>query len=75
MSEYVTKLKIGFVIIASSFFLTSCTIPMYERTVVKTYDGDGKLQSAVVTEHVIQNDPVSKPLLPVLEHQTYQKQP
>lgn len=52
-----------------------CTVPCYERTVVKTYDGRGVLESAVVTEHVRQVDPSARPLLKAIEDQTYQKQP
>jgi hypothetical protein len=55
--------------------LVGCTVPCYERTVVKTYDGQGVLQSAVVAEHVRQIDPNARPLLKAIEDQTYQKQP
>ncbi len=54
---------------------SGCTVPCYERTVTKTYDGQGVLQSSVVTEHVRQVDPNARPLLKVIEDQTYQKQP
>jgi hypothetical protein len=55
--------------------LCGCTAPCYERTVVKTYDGRGNLQSSVVTERVSQRDPYEHPLLDVLKDQAYQKQP
>ena len=69
------KNLLGFIAIVGCGLLSGCTIPSYERTVVKTYDGQGNLQSSVVTEHVRQIDPHSRPLLPALENQTYQKQP
>lgn len=61
--------------LAALTFAGGCTVPCYERTVVKTYDGQGVLQSAVVTEHVRQVDPSARPLLKVIDDQTYQKQP
>lgn len=61
--------------IIGTVMMSGCTVPSYERTVVKTYDGDGKLLSSIVTEHVRQMDPNARPLLPALEQQTYQKQP
>jgi hypothetical protein len=61
--------------LAALLLCGGCTVPLYERTVVKTYDGNGVLQSAVVTERVTQPDPNGRPLLDVLETQTYQKQP
>lgn len=62
-----------FVLIAGCGLLSGCTIPYYERTVTKTYDAQGKLQSTVVAENVRQSDTQSRPLLPVIKQQTYQK--
>jgi len=56
-----------------SLAFTGCTIPHYSRTVERSYDANGKLTGTVVKENVSQIDPTSKPLLNVLENQTYQK--
>ncbi len=61
--------------VIGSGLLAGCTFPIYERSVARTYDAQGNLQSSVVTESVRQADPNSHPLLPVLESQTYQKRP
>ena len=53
--------------------LTGCTLPDYERTAVREYDGEGNLTKTTITEHVIQRDPASRPLLHVLKDQTYKK--
>ena len=61
-------LMIGFLIIS-----TGCTIPHYSRTVSRSYDASGRLTGTVVTEGVDQTDVNSKPVLNVLENQTYKK--
>jgi len=36
---------IATMMIIGAVIMSGCTVPSYERTVVKTYDGDGKLLS------------------------------
>lgn len=59
--------------VAAVSILAGCTYPQYSRSVVRTYGPDGKLSSTQVTENVNQMDPNSKPLLNVLETQTFTK--
>jgi len=67
------KLQVLFVIGCLGVLCTGCSVPSYYRTVVRTYDGNGNPTGTVVTEHVNQMDPNSKPLLPVLKNQNYTK--
>ena len=60
-------------ILGSLAFMTSCSMPSYERTVTRSYNETGKLTGTTVTEHVKQRDPFQRPLLDVLEKQTYKK--
>lgn len=59
--------------IGFGILFAGCTIPHYSRTVERKYDATGNLVETVVTEYVSQQDPNTKPLLPALKHQTYQK--
>jgi hypothetical protein len=67
-SMFATISIIGFGILVSG-----CTIPQYSRTIERKYDANGKLMETVVKESVSQQDPNTKPLMPVLKNQTYQK--
>ena len=62
-------LAVGFI----SLICAGCSHPHYKRSVVRTYGPDGKLVGTVVTENVDQLDPNGKPLLNVLEDQTFTK--
>ncbi len=68
--------KLLSVVLAVSFIsliCAGCSHPRYNRSVVRTYGPDGKLVGTVVTENVDQLDPNGKPLLDVLENQTFTK--
>ena len=73
MKRLVKKLQVVLVIGCLGALCAGCSIPCYNRTVVRSYDANGNLTSTVITENVNQIDPNSKPLLPVLRDQKYTK--
>ncbi len=58
---------------AACVVMSGCTYPTYGRTVTRSYDANGKFTGSVVTEEVSQMNPHSKPLMSVLDQQTYRK--
>lgn len=52
-----------------------CTHPSYERTIVTTYDKDGNVVSCVVTDHIRQPDPHSRPLNRIFNQATFENVP
>jgi PHP family Zn ribbon phosphoesterase len=73
MSRKVNKAILAGLVIGFSIIGTGCTIPHYSRSVSRSYDSNGNLTGTVVVESVDQMDPNSKPVLDVLENQTYKK--
>jgi hypothetical protein len=68
--------KLLLVVVALGFvglLCAGCSVPTHSRTVESVYGPDGRLQRTVVTEHVTQADPNSRPLMPVLKSQDYTK--
>jgi hypothetical protein len=65
--------NVTFIILAvgTGLLISGCSTPFYTRSVVKKYDASGKLQETTVTEIVTQQDPFSKPVMGVLQQQTY----